>query len=80
MPFHFKYLERGLDATGFLRGLLAITTSFLWLLVPSLLKAISMKLATFVLAILQISKDIILLRDSSDDGCLLRANDFHSTS
>jgi hypothetical protein len=59
MRYHFTYLERGLDDTGFLRGLLAITTGFLWLRVLSLLKAINMQLATFVLAILQISKDII---------------------
>jgi hypothetical protein len=59
MRYHFTYLERSLDDTGFLRGLLAITTGFLWLRVLSLLKAINMQLATFVLAILQISKDII---------------------
>ena len=59
MRYHFTYLERSLDGTGFLRGLLAITTGFLWLRVLSLLKAINMQLATFVLAILQISKDII---------------------
>ena len=41
-----------------LRGLLAVTTGFLWLRVLNLLKAINMQLATFVLAILQITKDI----------------------
>jgi len=41
-----------------LRGLLAITTGFLWLRVLNFLKAINMQLATFVLAILQITKDI----------------------
>jgi hypothetical protein len=49
----------GLEDTSTLRGLLAITTGFLWLRVLSLLKAINMQLATFVLAILQITKDII---------------------
>jgi hypothetical protein len=57
--YHFTFLEQGLDGTGFLRGLLAVTTGFLWLRVLSLLKAINMQLATFVLAILQITKDII---------------------
>lgn len=41
-----------------LRGLLAVTTGFLWLRVLNFLKAINMQLATFVLAILQITKDI----------------------
>ena len=42
----------------YLRGLLAVTTGFLWLRVLNFLKAINMQLATFVLAILQITKDI----------------------
>lgn len=43
---------------SYLRGLLAVTTGFLWLRVLNFLKAINMQLATFVLAILQITKDI----------------------
>lgn len=42
-----------------LRGLLAVTTGFLWLRVLSLLKSINMQLATFVLAIFQITRDIM---------------------
>jgi hypothetical protein len=38
-----------------LRNLLAITTGFLWLRVLNYLKGINMQLATFVLAILQVS-------------------------
>lgn len=41
-----------------LRTLLAITTGFLWLRVLSFLKGINRQLATFVLAILQITKDV----------------------
>ena len=59
MRNHFTFQELGLENTAKLRGLLAITTGFLWLRVLSLLKAINMQLATFVLAILQIMKDII---------------------
>lgn len=59
MRSYFGILENGMDDTAFLRGLLAITTGFLWLRVLSLLKAINIQLATFVLAILQITKDII---------------------
>jgi hypothetical protein len=59
MRYHFTFQELGLEDTGTLRGLLAITTGFLWLRVLSLLKGINMQLATFVLAILQIAKDII---------------------
>jgi len=50
--------ENGVEDANFLRGLLAITTGFLWLRVLNFLKAINMQLATFVLAILQITKDI----------------------
>ena len=42
-----------------LRYLLTLTTGFLWLRVLSFLKGINMQLATFVLAILQISRDVI---------------------
>lgn len=42
-----------------LRALLAVTTGFLWLRVLSLLKSLNIQLATFVLAILQICKDIL---------------------
>lgn len=59
MRYHFTFRELGMENTSTLRGLLAITTCFLWLRVLSLLKAINMQLATFVLAILQITKDII---------------------
>ena len=41
------------------RILLAITTAFLWLRVLSFLKGFNRQLATFVLAILQITKDIL---------------------
>eukprot|EP00977_Amphora_coffeiformis_P010169 scaffold2363_cov159-Amphora_coffeaeformis.AAC.31 len=42
-----------------LRYLLTATTGILWLRVLSFLKGINMQLATFVLAILQISRDVI---------------------
>ena len=54
--YHFDSLEQGLGDASMLRRLLAITTGFLWLRVLSFLKAINEKLATFVLAILQITK------------------------
>lgn len=50
--------ETGIKDDAVLRGLLAVTTGFLWLRVLNFLKAINMQLATFVLAILQITKDI----------------------
>lgn len=59
MRWHFALDNRGLDDFGMLRNVLAITTGFLWLRVLSLLKAINMQLATFVLAIIQITKDIL---------------------
>eukprot|EP00980_Cylindrotheca_fusiformis_P018831 scaffold6276_cov138-Cylindrotheca_fusiformis.AAC.18 len=59
MRWNFPVDDRGLDELSMLRGLLAITTGFLWLRVLSLLKAINMQLATFVLAIIQITKDIL---------------------
>jgi hypothetical protein len=61
MRYHFAYLHAtlALPIDSALRILLAITTGFLWLRVLSLLKAINMQLATFVLAILQITKDIV---------------------
>ncbi|CAJ1910333.1 unnamed protein product [Cylindrotheca closterium] len=59
MRWHFALDNRGLDDFGMLRKLLAVTTGFLWLRVLSLLKAINMQLATFVLAIIQITKDIL---------------------
>lgn len=43
----------------YLRYLLTVTTGFLWLRVLSFLKGINMQLATFVLAILQISRDVL---------------------
>ena len=42
-----------------LRGCLAVATGLLWLRVLSLLKSINMQLATFVLAIFQITRDIL---------------------
>ena len=42
-----------------LRGVLALTTGLLWLRVLSLLKSINSQLATFVLAIFQITRDIM---------------------
>lgn len=57
--YHFTILENGLENTDFMRGLLAVATGFLWLRVLSLLKGINMQLATFVLAIIQITKDIL---------------------
>lgn len=59
MRSYFTILEKGMDDTSFLRGLLAVTTGLLWLRVLSLLKAINVQLATLVLAILQIAKDIL---------------------
>ena len=50
--------ETGIKDDTLFRGLLAVTTGFLWLRVLNFLKAINMQLATFVLAILQIAKDI----------------------
>lgn len=58
MRWHFAVNDQGLEDLSMLRKLLAVTTGFLWLRVLSLLKAINMQLATFVLAILQITKDI----------------------
>ncbi|GKY92414.1 hypothetical protein MPSEU_000212000 [Mayamaea pseudoterrestris] len=51
--------EEGDDVFRWLRFLYAITTGFLWLRVLSFLKAINMQLATFVLAILQITRDVM---------------------
>lgn len=51
---------RGIESTSdSLRYLLTATTGILWLRVLSFLKGINMQLATFVLAILQISRDVI---------------------
>jgi len=50
--------ETGIEDNDVLRGLLAVTTGFLYFRVLNFLKAINMQLATFVLAILQITKDI----------------------
>ena len=54
-------IRRGMETpagsyTG-LRTLCAVTTGFLWLRVLSFLKGINMQLATFVLAIIQVSRD-----------------------
>ena len=56
--WQFTIGETGIEDADVLRGLLAVTTGFLWLRVLNFLKAINMQLATFVLAILQITKDI----------------------
>ena len=50
--------ETGIEDNDALRGLLAVTTGLLYLRVLNFLKAINMQLATFVLAIVQITKDI----------------------
>lgn len=47
------------DELSGLRALLAVTTGLLWLRALSLLKSLNIQLATFVLAILQICKDIL---------------------
>lgn len=47
------------DDSLHLRGCLAVTTGLLWLRVLGLLKTINMQLATFVLAIVQITRDIL---------------------
>ena len=46
--------EKDIKDDTVLRGLLAVTTGFLWLRVLNFLKAINMQLATFVLAIVSI--------------------------
>ena len=51
--------EDGDNVFKALRFLYAITTGFLWLRVLSFLKAINCQLATFVLAILQITRDVM---------------------
>ena len=59
MRWHFTIGdEAAIKDDVYVRGLLAVTTGFLWLRVLNFLKAINMQLATFVLAILQITKDI----------------------
>jgi hypothetical protein len=58
MRYHFTFKDLVLEEESAVRGLLAVTTGFLWLRVLSLLKAINRQLATFVLAIIQITKDI----------------------
>jgi len=57
--YHFTFNDEDLSDMDLLRGLLAVTTGMLWLRVLSLLKAINQQLATFVLAIIQITKDIL---------------------
>lgn len=54
--FHFTRNDLDFDKIDSIRMLLAVTTGFLWLRVLSLLKTINMQLATFVLAILQVSR------------------------
>lgn len=53
--------SQGVDVSNIepLRVLLAITTGLLWLRVLSLLKTLNIQLATFVLAIIQITRDIL---------------------
>ena len=50
--------EETTDLSG-IRNLLAVTTGFMWLRCLSFLKGINMQLATFILAILQIAKDVL---------------------
>ena len=59
MRSSFTVMEKGLDDNTYLRILLAVATGFLWLRVLSFLKALNVQLATFVLAIIQIAKDIV---------------------
>lgn len=57
--------EEGESVYKPLRFLYAITTGFLWLRVLSFLKAINMQLATFVLAILQVSDSCLSITSDS---------------
>jgi hypothetical protein len=50
--WQFAIHKQGLEDASTLRGLLAITTGFLWLRVLSFLKSINIQLATFILAII----------------------------
>jgi hypothetical protein len=59
MRVQFKKDEIDYDDLDTLRCLLATTTGLLWLRVLSLLKSINSQLATFVLAIFQITRDIM---------------------
>lgn len=59
MRLQFKQEAIDYDDINALRGLIATATGFLWLRVLSLLKSINPQLATFVLAIFQISRDIL---------------------
>jgi hypothetical protein len=52
MRWQFAIQKQGLDDANPLRGLLAVTTGFLWLRVLSFLKSINIQLATFILAII----------------------------
>jgi len=58
MRVQFKQNTIDYENIDALRGLLAAATGLLWLRVLSLLKSINSQLATFVLAIFQISRDI----------------------
>eukprot|EP00934_Nitzschia_sp_Nitz4_P003838 Nitzschia sp. Nitz4//scaffold58_size112336//91997//95608//NITZ4_004047-RA/size112336-processed-gene-0.225-mRNA-1//-1//CDS//3329555031//3828//frame0 len=75
MRFQLTILEEGLDNASGLRGLWATTTGFLWLRVLSQLKAINMQLATFVLAILQIGKDIMFFTLMAPSTCAAGGGD-----
>lgn len=59
MRWQFSILDNGFEDANGLRGLLAVTTGLLWLRALGFLKAINRQLATFVLAIIQIMKDIV---------------------
>jgi hypothetical protein len=59
MRVQFKQETIDYDNIDPLRALLATTTGLLWLRVLSLLKSINSQLATFVLAIFQITRDIL---------------------
>jgi hypothetical protein len=58
IAIRYKYVSREADEmedVSGLRNLIAVTTGFMWLRVLNYLKGINMQLATFVLAILQVS-------------------------
>mmetsp|Transcript_23241 Transcript_23241/g.34307 ORF Transcript_23241/g.34307 Transcript_23241/m.34307 type:complete len:905 (+) Transcript_23241:675-3389(+) len=60
ISLRLKFLQDvDFDGIESLRALLAVTTGLLWLRALSLLKSLNIQLATFVLAIIQICKDII---------------------
>lgn len=65
MRWQFAIHLEGLDDANPLRGLLAVSTGFLWLRVLSFLKSINIQLATFILAIISEYPMLSLARSSS---------------